>query len=252
MLCSLLQSLSIWFFLLSYWYNLDCSFHLTICFLVCESLLYPFSICLWSFVCELFLCSYPQCEQLKKIQRKQQQLQQHTGPGGNGANDGHNGSMGDKTSGSTATGGKLSPYSRIGANSTSVGHLTDSSADSPGFSIGGMTYLTHSPDGKDDLLFVSHYWTDFVTNINVYHSIQLYDENNTSLDQQHVPCLCVHNTICGIMILQWSCRILLFSSRGRHLLQKRTWWYGQWDQFGWIGRCTGWWANNYIIRSRGL
>ena len=96
-------------------------------------------------------------EQLKKIQRKQQQLQQHTGSGGNGASDGNNGSMGDKTSGSTATGVKLSPYSRMEANSTSAGHLTDSSADSPGFSDGGMTYLTHSPDGKGDLLFVSHY-----------------------------------------------------------------------------------------------
>lgn len=106
---------------------------------------------------EFFPPLFPGHQQLKKIQRKQQQLQQHTGSGGNGASDGNNGSMGDKTSGSTATGGKLSPYSRIGANSTSAGHLTDSSADSPGFSVGGMTYLTHSPDGKGDLLFVSHY-----------------------------------------------------------------------------------------------
>lgn len=125
-------------------------------------------------------------QQLKKIQRKQQQLQQQTGSGGNGASDsginvnncisekgsnsiGANGANGVSGGGGvggngasnsiTNSGGKLSPYSRIGGNSQSAGHLTDSSADSPGFSVGAMTYLNHSPDGKGDrFLFLSHYW----------------------------------------------------------------------------------------------
>lgn len=67
--------------------------------------------------------------QLKKIQRKQQQMQQQqhqeTGAGDKDMN-------------------KMSPYSRM-AHSTS-GHMTDSSADSPGFSMSQMQYLTHSPD----------------------------------------------------------------------------------------------------------
>ncbi|RWS27836.1 LIM homeobox transcription factor 1-alpha-like protein [Leptotrombidium deliense] len=76
---------------------------------------------------------------LKKIQRKQQQLQQqHQQQSGSGADCG--GQSGDKSSVD-----KMSPYSRLAHSS---GHLSDSSVDSPGFSVPQMQYLTHSPDGS--------------------------------------------------------------------------------------------------------
>ncbi|KAI1289147.1 LIM homeobox transcription factor 1-beta.1 [Halotydeus destructor] len=70
---------------------------------------------------------------LKKIQRKQQQLQQQQQPD----------SSGQPGSDKGSNLGKMSPYSRMAG-----GHLTDSSADSPGFSMSQMQYLTHSPDGS--------------------------------------------------------------------------------------------------------
>jgi hypothetical protein len=41
---------------------------------------------------------------------------------------------------------KCDSYTRLATGS--AGHLTDSSADSPAFSMTQMQYLTHSPDGK--------------------------------------------------------------------------------------------------------
>uniref|UniRef100_T1KH00 Homeobox domain-containing protein n=2 Tax=Tetranychus urticae TaxID=32264 RepID=T1KH00_TETUR len=83
---------------------------------------------------------------LKKIQRKQQQLQQqshqqHT------TNSDSNAGLGDKSNLD-----KMSPYSRLGHSGS--GHLTDSSVDSPSFSVAPIQYLSHSPD--DDSYYSPH------------------------------------------------------------------------------------------------
>lgn len=81
----------------------------------------------------MFLPSF--LSQLKKIQRKQQQLQ-HQSSSTTGSGQDSNGQSMDK----------CDSYTRL--PNGSAGHLTDSSNDSPDFSMAQMQYLTHSPDGK--------------------------------------------------------------------------------------------------------
>ncbi|XP_074597294.1 LIM homeobox transcription factor 1-beta-like isoform X1 [Brevipalpus obovatus] len=79
---------------------------------------------------------------LKKIQRKQQQQMQQQSMQHSNNSDSNGGQSGDKS-----TMDKLSPYSsRMGQNGN--GHLSDSSADSPSFSMAPIQYLAHSPDGS--------------------------------------------------------------------------------------------------------
>lgn len=72
---------------------------------------------------------------MKKIQRKQQQIQQSQ----TGSESGIQSQSSDKSKGDK---GDFYRYNHVSGN------LTDSSADSPQFSLPPLHYMNHSPDGN--------------------------------------------------------------------------------------------------------